>query len=69
MNASAKALPPLPGEHIEAIQVDLSTREGAVVIVEGRVSVWKGVGRMFVEVGVVVVCAVPRGRTLGVSFL
>jgi len=49
MNVITQALPPLPGEHIEAVELDLTTRDGRKVVVSGRVSIWEGTRRMFVE--------------------
>lgn len=47
---SAHALPPLPGEHIEAVELDVGTQDGRVVIIHGRVSVFDPTRVVFVEV-------------------
>lgn len=47
---SAQALPPLPGEHIEAVQLDMTTRDGREVIIDGRISVFEPTHVIFVEV-------------------
>ena len=50
MPQSAQALPSLPGEHIESVTLDLTTRDGSLVDVTGRVSVWEGTQTVFIDV-------------------
>lgn len=47
---SAHSLPPLPGEHIESVSLDLATKDGRILDIEGRVSVWEGTRTMFVDI-------------------
>ena len=47
---SAHALPSLPGEHIEAVELDVGTQDGRVVIIHGRVSVFEATRVIFVEI-------------------
>ena len=50
MSALAQALPPLPGETIEAVELDVGLLDGETVIIGGRVSIWEGTSTMFVDV-------------------
>lgn len=47
---SAHALPSLPGEHIEAVELDVGTQDGRIVVIHGRVSVFEPTRVIFVEV-------------------
>lgn len=46
----AHALPPLPGEHSEAVDLDLATKSGTIVVLGGRITVWEPSRTVFVGV-------------------
>jgi hypothetical protein len=46
----AHALHPLPGEHTEAVTLDLTTTAGEVLLVEGRVTVLEGTRVVFIDI-------------------